>query len=146
MALARALVLEPEITLLGRADQQPRRARAPALPRRHAPVVKQLGVTVVIITHEHNEALGPGSAGGRDPGWAHWCRSGTPQEVFTQALRTLRRRLHGRSRPSGTGRWSDCAEGLCTGRTEAGVEVDDRRRSGPWERKSPWSCGPKMSP
>ena len=79
VALARALVLEPEILFLdeptSNLDVHVRRRFREDLRR----VVENLAATVVIITHEHNEALGPGSAGGGDLRRTTWSRSAPPR-------------------------------------------------------------------
>jgi tungstate transport system ATP-binding protein len=122
VALARALVLGPEILFLDEPT-----SNLDVHVRRHfrediRSVVKQLGATVVIITHDHNEALSMAQRvvvirDGRT------VQSGTPGEVFLKPSDSFVAGFMG-IETMWHGKVVDCAEGICTARTEAGILVD----------------------
>jgi len=122
VALARALVLEPDILFLdeptSNLDVHVRRRFREDLRR----VVGGLAATVVIITHEHNEALAlaqrvaviyEGSL----------VQIGTPQEVFTHPQNAFVADFTG-AETIWHGEAVACREGLCTVRTRAGILVE----------------------
>jgi tungstate transport system ATP-binding protein len=122
VALARALVLEPEILFLDEPtsslDVHVRRRFREDLRR----VVDQLAATVVIITHEHNEAL----ALAQRVAVVHEGRIvqiGTPEQVFTQPQDSFVADFTG-AETIWHGRIVACREGLCTMRSRAGLLVD----------------------
>ncbi len=121
VALARALALEPEILFLdeptSNLDVHVRRRFREDLRR----VVESLAVTVIIITHEHSEALAlaqrvaviqDGSV----------VQIGTPEEVFTHPQNAFVADFTG-AETIWHGEAIACEQGLCTVRTQAGVEV-----------------------
>ncbi len=121
VALARALALEPDILFLdeptSNLDVHVRRRFREDLRR----VVDSLAATVIIITHEHSEALAlaqrvvvlqEGSV----------IQTGTPEEVFTHPQNAFVADFTG-AETIWHGRVVACEEGLCTIRTEAGVLV-----------------------
>jgi ABC-type Fe3+/spermidine/putrescine transport system ATPase subunit len=122
VALARALVLEPEILFLdeptSNLDVHVRRRFREDLRR----VVESLAATVIIITHEHNEALAlaqrvavinEGSV----------VQTGTPQEVFTHPQNAFVADFTG-AETIWHGTVTACVDGLCTVRTRAGLVVE----------------------
>jgi tungstate transport system ATP-binding protein len=122
VALARALVLEPEILFLdeptSNLDVHVRRRFREDLRR----VVAQLSATVVIITHEHNEAL----ALAQRVAVIHEGRLvqiGTPQEVFTHPQNAFVADFTG-AETIWHGTVVSCTDGMCTVRTESGILVD----------------------
>jgi molybdopterin-binding protein len=121
VAIARALVLEPEILFLdeptSNLDVHVRRRFREDLKR----AVGHLAATVVIITHEHSEALA----------LAHRVavlqegtvvQVGTPEEVFTQPRDAFVADFAG-AETIWHGRVTTCRDGLCLVRTEAGIEA-----------------------
>ena len=121
VALARALVLEPDILFLdeptSNLDVHVRRRFREDLRR----VVEQLAATVVIITHEHNEAL----ALAQRVAVIHEGRLVQIGTLKTSSSihRTPSWPISPALRPSGMARWSSVREGLCTVRTKAGIMV-----------------------
>ena len=122
VALARALVLEPEILFLdeptSNLDVHVRRRFREDLRR----VVGQLAATVVIITHEHSEALAlaqrvaviqDGSV----------VQIGTPEDVFTHPQNAFVADFTG-AETIWHGEVTECLDGLCTVRTDAGIMVE----------------------
>ena len=122
VALARALVLEPEIIFLdeptSNLDVHVRRRFREDLRR----VVGQLAATVVIITHEHNEALALAQrvAVIQD---GRVVQIGTPQDVFTHPQNAFVADFTG-AETIWHGEVTECLAGLCRVRTDAGVEVE----------------------
>ena len=122
VALARALVLEPEILFLdeptSNLDVHVRRRFREDLRR----VVGQLAATVVIITHEHNEALALAQrvAVIQD---GRVVQIGTPQEVFTHPQNAFVADFTG-AETIWHGEVIACLAGLCTVRTDAGIDVE----------------------
>ena len=121
VALARALALEPEILFLdeptSNLDVHVRRRFREDLRR----VVDSLAATVVIITHEHSEALAlaqrvaviqDGSV----------VQIGTPEEVFTHPQNAFVADFTG-AETIWHGETMACEQGLCTVRTQAGILV-----------------------
>ena len=121
VALARALVLEPEILFLdeptSNLDVHVRRRFREDLRR----VVDNLAATVIIITHEHSEALAlaqrvaviqDGSV----------VQIGTPEDVFTHPQNAFVADFTG-AETIWHGEAISCEQGLCTIRTEAGIIV-----------------------
>jgi tungstate transport system ATP-binding protein len=121
VALARALALEPEILFLdeptSNLDVHVRRRFREDLRR----IVNSLAATVIIITHEHSEALAlaqrvaviqDGSV----------VQVGTPEEVFTHPQNAFVADFTG-AETIWHGEAVACEEGLCTVRTEAGILV-----------------------
>ena len=119
VALARALALEPEILFLdeptSNLDVHVRRRFREDLRR----VVDSLAATVIIITHEHSEALAlaqrvaviqDGSV----------VQIGTPEEVFTHPQNAFVADFTG-AETIWHGEAMACEDGLCTIRTEAGI-------------------------
>lgn len=81
-SLARALVLEPEVLFLDEpfsALDAPTRA---ALVEQVAEIVRETGLTTVMVTHDRDEALALGDRIGVIMG-GHVLQVGTPEEVFT---------------------------------------------------------------
>jgi tungstate transport system ATP-binding protein len=122
VALARALVLEPEILFLdeptSNLDVHVRRRFREDLRR----VVEHLAATVIIITHEHNEAL----ALAQRVAVIHEGRLvqiGTPQEVFTHPQNAFVADFTG-AETIWHGVVVACRDGLCTLRTKAGIVVE----------------------
>lgn len=121
VALARALSLEPEILFLdeptSNLDVHVRRRFREDLRR----VVESLSATVVIITHEHSEALALAQrvAVVQD---GSVVQIGTPEEVFTRPQNAFVADFTG-AETIWHGESVACEEGLCTIRTEAGVLV-----------------------
>jgi len=122
VALARALVLEPEILFLdeptSNLDVHVRRYFREDIRS----VVKQLGVTVVLITHDHNEALSMAQRvivirDGRA------AQTGTPAEVFLRPTDSFVAGFMG-IETMWHGRVVGCQEGICTVCTQAGILVD----------------------
>ena len=132
VALARALALEPEILFLdeptSNLDVHVRRRFREDLRR----VVDNLAATVIIITHEHSEALAlaqrvaviqDGSV----------VQIGAPEDVFTQPQNAFVADFTG-AETIWHGEAVACEQGLCTVRTEAGImvqaigDVGDRQR------------------
>jgi tungstate transport system ATP-binding protein len=122
VALARALALEPEILFLdeptSNLDVHVRRRFREDLRR----VVESLSATVIIITHEHSEALAlaqrvavihEGSV----------VQIGTPEEVFTHPQNAFVADFTG-AETIWYGTAEACRDGLCTIRTRAGVLVE----------------------
>lgn len=121
VALARALVLEPEILFLdeptSNLDIHVRRRFREDLRR----IVRQLAATVIIITHEHNEALALAQrvavvCEGR------LIQAGTPQEVFTRPQNAFVADFTG-AETIWQGEVVSCGDGLCVVRTKAGIMV-----------------------
>jgi tungstate transport system ATP-binding protein len=121
VALARALTLEPEILFLdeptSNLDVHVRRRFREDLRR----VVDSLSATVIIITHEHGEALSlaqrvaviqDGSV----------VQIGTPGDVFTHPHNAFVADFTG-AETIWHGETVRCEDGLCTVRTKAGVMV-----------------------
>jgi tungstate transport system ATP-binding protein len=121
VALARALALEPEILFLdeptSNLDVHVRRRFREDLRR----VVDSLAATVIIITHEHSEALAlarrvaviqDGSV----------VQIGTPEDVFTHPQNAFVADFTG-AETIWHGEAISCEQGLCTIRTEAGIIV-----------------------
>jgi tungstate transport system ATP-binding protein len=119
VALARALALEPEILFLdeptSNLDVHVRRRFREDLRR----IVESLAATVVIITHEHSEALAlaqrvaviqDGSV----------VQIGTPEEVFTHPRNAFVADFTG-AETIWHGEAVACEAGLCTVRTRAGI-------------------------
>jgi tungstate transport system ATP-binding protein len=122
VALARALVLEPEILFLdepsGNLDAHVRRSFREDIRS----VVKKLGVTVVIITHDHNEALSMAQSvvvirEGRI------VQTGAPAEVFLKPADSFVAGFMG-IETMWRGKVVECAGGMCTICTQAGVLAD----------------------
>jgi tungstate transport system ATP-binding protein len=122
VALARALALEPEILFLdeptSNLDVHVRRRFREDLRR----VVDSLAATVVVITHEHSEALAlaqrvaviqDGSV----------VQIGTPEEVFTHPQNAFVADFTG-AETIWHGEATACKEGMCTIRTQAGITVE----------------------
>ena len=122
VALARALVLEPEILFLdeptSNLDVHVRRRFREDLRR----VVGKLAATVIIITHEHNEALALAQRVAVIQEGA-LVQVGTPQEVFTQPGNAFVADFTG-AETIWDGMAVACRDGLCTLRTRAGILVD----------------------
>jgi len=122
VALARALVLEPDILFLDEPT-----SNLDVHVRRHfrediRAVVKKMGMTVVIITHDHNEALSLAHrvAVIRD---GRIVQAGPPAEVFLKPADQFLADFMGiETMWRGTVR--SCNDGLCTICTEAGILVD----------------------
>jgi molybdopterin-binding protein len=122
VALARALVLEPEILFLdeptSNLDVHVRRRFREDLRR----VVGSLAATVIIITHEHSEAL----ALAQRVAVIHEgavVQIGTPQEVFSHPQNAFVADFTG-AETIWHGETVVCREGLCTVRTRAGILVE----------------------
>jgi tungstate transport system ATP-binding protein len=119
VALARALVLEPEILFLdeptSNLDVHVRRRFREDLRR----VVGQLSATVIIITHEHAEALALARrvAVIQD---GRIVQIGTPQEVFTHPVNAFVADFTG-AETIWHGVVESSGDGLCVVRTKAGV-------------------------
>jgi len=119
VALARALALEPEILFLdeptSNLDIHVRRRFREDLRR----IVNSLAVTVVIITHEHGEALALAQrvAVIQDGSVA---QIGTPEEVFTHPQNAFVADFTG-AETIWHGLTVSCDEGLCTVQTGGGV-------------------------
>jgi tungstate transport system ATP-binding protein len=122
VALARALALEPEILFLdeptSNLDVHVRRRFREDLRR----VVDSLAATVIIITHEHAEALAlaqrvaviqDGSV----------VQIGTPEEVFTQPQNAFVADFTG-AETIWHGQVTACERGMCTVRTRVGLDVE----------------------
>ena len=122
VALARALVLEPEILFLdeptSNLDVHVRRRFREDLRR----VVEKLAATVIIITHEHNEALALAQrvAVIQD---GVLVQIGTSQEVFIRPQNAFVADFTG-AETIWHGSVISCNEGLCTVRTRAGLLVE----------------------
>ncbi len=121
VALARALVLDPEIFFLdeptSNLDVHVRRRFREDLRR----VVENLAATVIIITHEHNEALALAQRvavlqEGRV------VQIGTPEDVFTHPTNAFVADFTG-AETIWHGTVVGCGDGVCTVRTRAGIEV-----------------------
>jgi ABC-type Fe3+/spermidine/putrescine transport system ATPase subunit/molybdopterin-binding protein len=122
VALARALVLEPEILFLdeptSNLDVHVRRRFREDLRR----VVEHLAATVVIITHEHNEALALAQrVAVVNEGKV--VQIGTPQEVFTHPQNAFVADFTG-AETIWHGVVTANDMGLCTVRTRAGLVMD----------------------
>ena len=122
VALARALVLEPEILFLdeptSNLDVHVRRRFREDLRR----VVGSLAATVIIITHEHSEAL----ALAQRVAVIHEgavVQIGTPEQVFTHPQNAFVADFTG-AETIWHGETVACHEGLCTVRTRAGILVE----------------------
>ncbi len=121
VALARALVLEPEILFLdeptSNLDVHVRRRFREDLRR----VVEHLAATVVIITHEHAEAL---SLAQRVAviNEGKLVQIGTPEEVFTHPRNAFVADFTG-AETIWRGEVIACEQGLCTMKTRAGLLV-----------------------
>ncbi|HLA82264.1 MAG TPA: ABC transporter ATP-binding protein [Thermoleophilia bacterium] len=122
VALARALVLEPEILFLdeptSNLDVHVRRRFREDLRR----VVGQLSATVIIITHEHNEALALAQRVAVIHE-GHLIQIGSPQEVFTRPKSAFVADFTGAETIWHAG-VIGCRDGLCTLRTDAGILVE----------------------
>jgi len=122
VALARALVLEPEILFLdeptSNLDVHVRRRFREDLRR----VVEHLAATVIIITHEHNEALALAQRVAVIQDGAV-VQIGTPQDVFTHPQNAFVADFTG-AETIWHGTVISCEEGLCTVRTRAGLFVE----------------------
>lgn len=121
VALARALVLDPDILFLdeptSNLDVHVRRRFREDLRR----VVGGMAATVIVITHEHNEAL----ALAQRVAVIHDGRlvqTGTPEDVFTHPRDTFVADFTG-AETIWRGTVVDCEQGLCTVRTRAGLSV-----------------------
>jgi tungstate transport system ATP-binding protein len=122
VALARALVLRPDILFLdeptSNLDVHVRRRFREDLRR----VVDGLAATVVVITHEHSEAL----ALAQRVAVIHegsLVQVGTPEEVFLHPQNAFVADFTG-AETVWHGEVTACREGLCTVRTRAGVLVE----------------------
>ena len=122
VALARALVLEPEILFLdeptSNLDVHVRRRFREDLRR----VVEHLAATVIIITHEHSEAL----ALAQRVAVIHEGRLiqiGTPDEVFAHPRNAFVADFTG-AETIWHGEVVACMDGPCTVRTDAGIVVE----------------------
>jgi tungstate transport system ATP-binding protein len=129
VALARALVLEPEILFLdeptSNLDVHVRRRFREDLRR----AVEVLAATVVIITHEHSEAL----ALAQRVAVIHEGRLvqiGTAEEVFTNPRNAFVAGFTG-AETIWRGEVTSCAEGLCTMKTHAGLLVQAPAEASP---------------
>jgi tungstate transport system ATP-binding protein len=122
VALARALVLEPEILFLdeptSNLDVHVRRRFREDLRR----VVENLAATVIIITHEHNEALALAQRVAVIQNGV-LVQIGTPQEVFIRPQNAFVADFTG-AETIWHGGVIGCNEGLCTVRTRAGLLVE----------------------
>jgi tungstate transport system ATP-binding protein len=122
VALARALVLEPEILFLdeptSNLDVHVRRRFREDLRR----VVESLAATVVIITHEHGEALALAQRVAVINEGAV-AQIGTPEQVFTHPQNAFVADFTG-AETIWHGEAVVCHEGLCTVRTRAGILVE----------------------
>jgi len=122
VALARALVLEPEIIFLdeptSNLDVHVRRRFREDLRR----VVNQLAATVIIITHEHNEALALAQRVAVIQE-GKLVQIGTPQEVFTHPVNAFVADFTG-AETVWHGEVISSEAGLCTLRTRAGLLVE----------------------
>jgi molybdopterin-binding protein len=122
VALARALVLEPEILFLdeptSNLDVHVRRDFREDIRA----VVKKMGMTVVIITHDHNEALSLAQrvAVIRE---GRIVQSGPPAEVFLKPVDEFLAGFMG-IETMWRGKVVSCTDGLCTICTEAGILVE----------------------
>jgi molybdopterin-binding protein len=122
VALARALVLEPEILFLdeptSNLDVHVRRRFREDLRR----IVSTLSATVVVITHEHNEALALAqkvaviNAG-------KLVQVGTPAEVFTEPQNAFVADFTG-AETIWRGNVVGCGLGVCRVRTKAGIHAE----------------------
>ena len=121
VALARALAIEPEILFLdeptSNLDVHVRRRFREDLRR----VVDNLAATVVIITHEHSEALALAQRVAVIQDGAV-VQIGTPEEVFTHPQNAFVADFTG-AETIWHGSAVACEQGLCTVRTEAGIVV-----------------------
>jgi tungstate transport system ATP-binding protein len=121
VALARALALEPEILFLdeptSNLDVHVRRRFREDLRR----VVDSLAATVVIITHEHSEALALAQRVAVIQDGAV-VQIGTPEEVFTHPQNAFVADFTG-AETIWHGEAVACEQGLCTVRTQAGILV-----------------------
>jgi tungstate transport system ATP-binding protein len=121
VALARALVLEPDIIFLdeptSNLDVHVRRRFREDLRR----VVEHLSATIIIITHEHAEALALAQrvAVIQD---GTIVQIGTPQEVFTHPANAFVADFTG-AETIWHGDVVACQEGLCILKTKAGLSV-----------------------
>jgi molybdopterin-binding protein len=122
VALARALVLGPEILFLdeptSNLDVHVRRRFREDLRR----VVQNLAATVIIITHEHNEAL----ALAQRVAVIHegsLVQIGSSQEVFLHPQNSFVADFTG-AETIWHGNVVECEEGLCTIRTRAGLLLE----------------------
>jgi molybdopterin-binding protein len=119
VALARALVLQPEILFLdeptSNLDAHVRRSFREDIRS----VVKKLGATVIIITHDHNEALSLAQSVAviRD---GRIVQSGSPAEVFLKPSDSFVAEFMG-VETMWHGKVVACSEGMCTICTEAGI-------------------------
>jgi tungstate transport system ATP-binding protein len=122
VALARALVLEPDILFLdeptSNLDVHVRRRFREDLRR----VVDSLAATVVIITHEHNEALALARRVAVIQDGAV-VQIGTPQEVFTHPQNAFVADFTG-AETIWHGEAVERRDGLCIVRTLAGIPVE----------------------
>lgn len=122
VALARALVLEPEIIFLdeptSNLDVHVRRRFREDLRR----VVSQLAATVIIITHEHNEALALAQRVAVIQE-GKLVQIGTPQEVFIHPANAFVADFTG-AETIWHGEVISAEAGLCTMRTRAGLLVE----------------------
>jgi len=122
VALARALVLEPDILFLdeptSNLDVHVRRRFREDLRR----VVGSLSATVVIITHEHNEALALARRVAVIQEGAG-VQIGAPEEVFTHPQNAFVADFTG-AETIWHGEAVECRDGLCIVRTKAGILVE----------------------
>lgn len=122
VALARALVLEPDILFLdeptSNLDVHVRRRFREDLRR----VVDSLAATVVIITHEHNEALALARRVAVIQDGAV-VQIGTPEDVFTHPQNAFVADFTG-AETIWHGEAVECREGLCIVRTLSGIPVE----------------------
>jgi tungstate transport system ATP-binding protein len=122
VALARALVLEPDILFLdeptSNLDVHVRRRFREDLRR----VVESLSATVIIITHEHNEALALARRVAVIQEGAV-VQIGAPEEVFTHPQNAFVADFTG-AETIWHGEAVECRDGLCIVRTKAGIPVE----------------------
>ncbi|MCL5735836.1 MAG: ABC transporter ATP-binding protein [Actinobacteria bacterium] len=134
VALARALVLEPEILFLdeptSNLDVHVRRRFREDLRR----IVEHLAATVIIITHEHNEALALAQRVAVIHE-GHLVQTGTPEEVFSHPQNAFVADFTG-AETIWHGNVVACREGLCTFRTDAGLTVEGITNAALGERVS----------
>lgn len=122
VALARALVLDPEILFLDEPTSNLDVHVRQSFREDIRSVVKKLGVTVVIITHDHNEALSMAQRvtvlrEGRI------VQTGTPAEVFLRPSDSFVAGFMG-IETMWRGKVVEYVEGMCTICTEAGILAD----------------------
>lgn len=122
VALARALVLEPDVLFLDEPTSNLDTHVRQQFREDIRSVVRKLGVTVVIITHDHNEALSMAQRLTvlRD---GRVAQTGSPTEVFLRPVDDFVAGFMG-IETMWRGRVVESTQGLCTICTEAGILAD----------------------